>query len=56
MSKSNLEYLNEAKEILNWIKEENKLNFPNINSNNNEERILAKRLKDIKLYLLRPHE
>ncbi len=56
MSKSNLEYLNEAKEILNWIKEENKLNFPNINSNNNEERILAKRLKDIKLYLLRPYD
>ena len=56
MSKSNLEYLNEAKEILNWIKEENKLNLPNINSSNTKERILAKHLNDIKLYLLRPYD
>lgn len=56
MYKSCVHYILKAKKILDWMEKNNRLEPPNVNSNDEEERLLAIYYKDIKIYLLRPIE
>ena len=53
---SGVEYLIRAKEILKWMEMQDRIDSPSMDSNDDRERLLAKNLIEIKLFLIKPYE